>query len=129
MVRKGRRIVTLGPEPTAVDTVLGQEPQSPVGVPMAETGAPIRGRSLRQIAWSRLKRDRVAMAGGIVVTLLIVFAVIAPLIVALLGHPPNEFHQNLIDPNLQTPMGRFGGISKDFLFGLEPVNGRDLFSR
>ena len=27
------------------------------------------------------------------------------------------------------PKGTFGGMSSDFLFGLEPQNGRDLFSR
>jgi ABC-type dipeptide/oligopeptide/nickel transport system permease subunit len=121
--------VTIGPEPTAVDTILGEEPLTQAGERVAATGAPIKGRSLRQIAWSRLKRDRVAMAGGVVVILLILVGVFAPLIVALLGHPPNEFHQNLISSEMQTPIGRFGGISRSFLFGLEPVNGRDLFSR
>jgi ABC-type dipeptide/oligopeptide/nickel transport system permease subunit len=89
----------------------------------------IEGRSLGRIAWTRLKRDRVAMAGGAVVIFLILVAVFAPLIVKLLGHPPNEFHQKLINPDLQTPYGKFGGISRGYLFGLEPVNGRDLFSR
>jgi ABC-type dipeptide/oligopeptide/nickel transport system permease subunit len=92
-------------------------------------GVPIAGRSRGQIAWMRLKRDRVAMAGGILVIVLILVALFAPLIVKVLGHPPNEFHQNLIDPNLQTATGKWGGVSKDFLLGLEPVNGRDLFSR
>jgi peptide/nickel transport system permease protein len=89
----------------------------------------IQGRSLGQIAWLRLKRDKVAIAGGCVVIFLVVVAVSAPLIVKLLGHPPTEFHQNMIDPSLQTPKGRWGGMSGEFLFGLEPVNGRDLFSR
>src|SRR3954470_16637297 len=95
-------------------------------------GTPIAGRSLGQIAWMRLKRDKVAIAGGIVVILLILMAIFAPLIVDLLGHPPNEFHQDpaLLDPALgNLPRGPFGGMSKEFLFGLEPVNGRDLFSR
>jgi len=121
--------MTIGPEPSLVDVVSGEEPLAEAGAPQTPTGAPIRGRSLRQIAWSRLKRDRVAMAGGAIVILLILVAVFAPLIVKLLGHPPNEFHQALINPELQTPTGKFGGISWNFLFGLEPVNGRDLFSR
>jgi ABC-type dipeptide/oligopeptide/nickel transport system permease subunit len=95
----------------------------------APGGVAIEGRSLGRIAWNRLKRDRVAMGGGIVIILLILVAIFAPLIVKLLGHPPNEFHQNLIDASLFTPKGRFGGISRNFLFGLEPENGRDLFSR
>jgi ABC-type dipeptide/oligopeptide/nickel transport system permease subunit len=96
---------------------------------VAQGGRKIEGRSLGQIAWSRLKRDKVALGGGIFVLFLIVVAVCAPLIVGVLGHPPNEFHQELIDPNTQIPIGPYGGMSWDFLFGLEPVNGRDIFSR
>jgi peptide/nickel transport system permease protein len=96
------------------------------------TGKVIEGRSLRQIAWSRLKRDRVAMAGGGVIIVLIAVALFAPVIVSLLGHPPDEPHVSLLDP--LTVMGADGwggraGITKDFLFGLEPENGRDVFSR
>src|SRR5947199_7844511 len=88
------------------------------------SGAPIAGRSLGQIAWMRLKRDKVAIAGGVVVAFLIVVAIFAPLIVDALGHPPNEFHEKLVDPDLQVPTGSFGGVSRQFLFGIEPANGR-----
>lgn len=96
---------------------------------LSGAGVPIAGRSLGQIAWMRLKRDRVALVGGAVIVLLILVAVFAPLVVALLGHPPNEFHDQYIDPDLQVPRGSFGGINGDFLLGVEPINGRDLFSR
>jgi ABC-type dipeptide/oligopeptide/nickel transport system permease subunit len=96
---------------------------------LENAGTPIAGRSLGQIAWARLKRDKVAIAGAIVVIFLILVAIFAPLIVDLLGHPPNEFHEEFVNPDIQVPDGRFGGVSKDFLFGIEPVNGRDLFSR
>src|SRR5690349_7826421 len=92
-------------------------------------GKSIEGRSLGQIAWSRLKRDKVALGGGVFVLFLILVAFCAPLVVGLLGHPPDEFHQELIDPNTQIPIGPYGGMSWDFLYGLEPVNGRDIFSR
>ncbi len=92
-------------------------------------GTAIAGRSLGQIAWLRLKRDKVALGGGIIVLSLVVVAVAAPLIVDVLGHPPNDFHSDLIDPTFQGPTGRFGGVSRHFLLGVEPVNGRDLFSR
>jgi ABC-type dipeptide/oligopeptide/nickel transport system permease subunit len=92
-------------------------------------GTAIQGRSLGQIAWMRLRRDKTAMAGGAVVVVLILSAVFAPFIVKLLGHPPNEFHQELIDPTLGSVTEPFGGISREFLFGVEPGNGRDLFSR
>lgn len=95
-------------------------------------GAPsIEGRSLGQIAWRRLKRDKVAIAGGVVVLLLVLMAVFAPLVVKLLGHPPDEFHSDLIDPVFSGPTGSWGGIDvgHKFLLGVEPKNGRDLFSR
>lgn len=90
---------------------------------------PIEGRSLGQIAWGRLKRDKVAIGGGLVVILLVLVAVFAPLIVKWLGHPPNEFHYSETDADIGTPIHRFGGASREFLFGVEPINGRDLFSR
>jgi peptide/nickel transport system permease protein len=89
----------------------------------------IQGRSLGQIAWMRLKRDKVAMAGGIVVLLLILVAIFAPLIVKWLGYPPDEFHYDQVDPSTQLPLHGWGGISGNYLFGVEPGNGRDLFSR
>jgi ABC-type dipeptide/oligopeptide/nickel transport system permease subunit len=93
-------------------------------------GQRIEGRSLGQIAWMRLRRDKVAIAGGCVIVVLILLAVFAPLIVKLLGHPPTEFHQELTDPNLGgMPRGPFGGISSEFLLGVEPSTGRDVFSR
>ncbi len=98
-------------------------------------GAPgrIEGRSLGQIAWMRLKRDKVAMAGGILVLFLIAVAIFAERpfggIIGLLGHPPNEPHVELIDPVFSKPVGVWGGISWDYLLGVEPVNGRDIFSR
>lgn len=94
-------------------------------------GEKIEGRSLGQIAWRRLRRDKVAIAGLFFLVFLILVAVFAPLIVKLLGHPPNQFNQDLIDTAGGTllPTGRFGGMSWDNLMGVEPVNGRDIFSR
>ena len=96
---------------------------------LAGEGKAIQGRSLGQIAWLRLRRDRVALTGGAVIVLLILIAIFAPLIVDVLGQNPNQFNQNLVDPNLQTPIGKWGGITGSHLLGVEPVNGRDLFSR
>ena len=107
----------------------GSAPLAPESVLAGERV--IEGRSLGEIAWRHLRRDKVAIAGGAVIVFLILVAVFAPLIVSVLGHPPNEFHQDLVDTTGGTlaPIGRFGGISKDFLMGVEPVNGRDIFSR
>jgi len=96
---------------------------------LGETGA-IEGRSLGQIAWRRLRRDKIAMAGGGFIVLLVLVALFAPLIVKVTGGPPNLFHQDLLDTSLGgVPKGKFGGMSWDHPMGLEPVNGRDIFSR
>jgi peptide/nickel transport system permease protein len=89
----------------------------------------IAGRSLRQIAWRRLKQDKVAMAGGVVVIILIFIAFLAPILTRLFGHPIDEYHIDKIDPTISTPIGPYGGISRDFLLGVEPTSGRDVFSR
>jgi peptide/nickel transport system permease protein len=112
-----------------LDVTGSQAEAAPEGTLSGTGGAgAIQGRSLGQIAWMRLKRDKVAMGGAVVVVLLILIAIFAPLIVDWFGHPPNEFHQDMIDTMTMQPKGGTG-ISKDFLFGVEPVNGRDLFSR
>ena len=95
----------------------------------AGLGKRIEGRSLGQIAWLRLKRDRFALAAGGFVLLLILLALLAPLITRFVGGPPNDFHNDLIDPIFTTPKGRLGGVSWEHPLGVEPVNGRDLFSR
>jgi peptide/nickel transport system permease protein len=111
-------------QPEAVPGVMGTGVMSAAGM-----GPAIQGRSLGQIAWLRLKRDKLALVGGGVIAGLILVAIFAPVIVAVFGHPPLEFHYEKVDPDLQVPAGNFGGISPDFLFGAEPVNGRDVFSR
>ena len=58
----------------------------------------IEGRSLGQIAWMRLKRDKVAIAGFVIIILLILMAIFANLIIKTHRAPPNDFNQDLIDP-------------------------------
>ncbi|HEY7594846.1 MAG TPA: ABC transporter permease [Actinophytocola sp.] len=115
---------------TAPLETTGKTAEAPPEVTLQGAGKKaIEGRSLGQIAWSRLRRDRVALAGGFIIIFLIIVAIAAPLVVKLLGHPPNEFHYEKVDANTSLPIGPLGGVSWDFLFGVEPINGRDLFSR
>ncbi|MEO5710147.1 MAG: ABC transporter permease [Nocardioidaceae bacterium] len=94
------------------------------------SGPVIEGRSLGQIAWRRLKQDRVALAGAAFLVFLVLVAIFAPLITKFLGDPPNQFHQDLINPATGgLPIGARGGQSWQHLMGVEPVNGRDIFSR
>lgn len=103
-------------------------------VPEQPSGAPskkIEGRSPGRIAWDRLKRDKVALGGGIVVILLVLVGVLAPVLCALVGQDPSTFHTDLLDASLGigTPKGSFGGMSSTHLLGIDPTYGRDIFSR
>jgi peptide/nickel transport system permease protein len=89
----------------------------------------IEGRSLGQIAWMRLKRDKVAMAGGVIVLLLLLLAILAGPLTSLYGQGPYAFHSHQIDVNLGTPKGSLGGMSWTHWLGVEPINGRDILAR
>jgi peptide/nickel transport system permease protein len=90
----------------------------------------IEGRSLTQIAWARLRRDKIALAGGVFIVFLVVVAICAPLIVKITGGPPNQWHEDLLNMNIGgIPNGAFGGMSWQHPMGLETVHGRDIFSR
>ena len=99
----------------------GPGPAAPLGVP----GQSIEGRSPGQIAWMRLRRDKVAMGGGVVVALLILTAIFGPHLV----QNPDIYHSNLINPTFLRPNGAFGGISLAHPLGVEPETGRDLLAR
>jgi len=101
----------------------------------AEVGTPaipvhlIEGRSLGRIAWDRLKRDRIPMISAAFILLLILVAVFANQINELLGVNDQAYNSDLVDPTILTPIGKFGGMSLAHPFGVEPVNGRDVFAR
>jgi peptide/nickel transport system permease protein len=99
--------------------------REPTADAAASAGVPIEGRSLRQIAWRRLRRDRVAIAGGIVIAALILMAIFGPFVV----QNPNTYNSNLIDPTFSRPIGPWGGISLAHPLGVEPVTGRDMLAR
>jgi peptide/nickel transport system permease protein len=107
-----------------IDVATGPGGPEPTPAP-AVAGKVIEGRSLGQIAWMRLRQDKVAMAGGIVVILLILIAIFGPYLV----QNPLTYHENLIDPTFSRPFGTLGGISTAHPFGVEPITGRDLLAR
>jgi peptide/nickel transport system permease protein len=110
--------VSLDPSP-------GQREPSAAEAGVTGTAPAIEGRSLGQIAWRRLRRDRVAMAGGIFILFLIAVCVAGPHLV----QNPNAYNSNLIDPTFSRPIGPWGGISMAHPLGVEPVNGRDMLAR
>jgi peptide/nickel transport system permease protein len=87
-------------------------------------GTEIAARSPLQLFWRRLKGDKVAMAALVFIVLLIFVAILAPLIIKLVGaRPPNEQSTKFLD-SFGTPKAP----SSDNIFGADPL-GRDVFSR
>src|SRR3954470_13216366 len=120
--------MVVGPNTSVSDQVpVGREPAEAESAP----GKVIEGRSLGRIAWTRLKRDKVAIAGGVVIILLILMAIFAPLIVKLIGYDPNAFHPEAIDSTTQSPTSSFpfGGFDGKHWMGVDMPFGRDIFSR
>jgi peptide/nickel transport system permease protein len=107
-----------------IDVATGPGGAAPEPVPTV-SGKAIEGRSLGQIAWLRLRQDKVAIVGGAVVVLLILVGIFGPFLV----QNPLIYHENLIDPTFSRPFGSFGGISTAHPFGVEPITGRDLLAR
>ncbi|MCP2351659.1 ABC transporter permease [Nonomuraea roseoviolacea] len=91
---------------------------------------PRAARSPGRLALARLREDRPAMAGLVVVLTLVLLAALAPVITAWTGWAPETFDKTAIDPNMGgLPKGAWGGIDTEHLLGVEPVTGRDVLSR
>jgi peptide/nickel transport system permease protein len=115
-----------------VTTPLDVPPSSEVADPEAVAhvaGERIEGRSLGQIAWMRLKRDRTALVSAGLIAFLVLVAIFAPLLTKISGFGPNEFNDQLLDRATTVPAGRFGGAGTEHWFGVEPGTGRDVFAR
>jgi peptide/nickel transport system permease protein len=83
------------------------------------------GRTPWQLAWARLRRDRVAMVSLVFIVLLLLVAIFAPLLTALIGHGPNTEYSNtgLSLSGIPVAPGHNG-----FLLGTDD-QGRDVLSR
>jgi ABC-type dipeptide/oligopeptide/nickel transport system permease subunit len=101
------------------------ESAAPEAILEGVSGEAIEGRSLGRIAWIRLKRDKVAIGGGIFILFLILVAIVGPYLV----QNPNIYHPNLINPTFSRPNGTLGGVSLAHPLGVEPVTGRDMLAR
>jgi peptide/nickel transport system permease protein len=108
----------------AVDILRDQRGDDPFAVAGEEAGAKIRARSPLELFWRRLRDDKVALTAAVFIVLLVLVAVLAPLIVKLVGTS---------GPNVQNPkaLDSFGtptGPSSSHIFGVDTL-GRDVFAR
>ena len=104
----------------------------------------VKARGYWEQVWLRLRRDRVAIAGGIfIVVLLLVAFVGAPLAERALGHGPNDVNTSGgLDPSSQLPVGPWTTVTTEpypgapgswedtlYILGADSQLGRDMFLR
>ena len=113
-------------------------------VSLPEAGSPaafqaedaVKARGYWEQVWLRLKRDRLALAGGgFIIFLFFVAFAGAPIAAMLLGHGPNDQFYTAVDPDTYLPVGPMtrvqtpdGGTTL-FILGADSTIGRDLFLR
>lgn len=96
----------------------------PFAEPPADEALQSHGRSPAQLFWRRFRRDRVAVAALAVVVALLLVALLAPLLLKLVGAPG----PNVRDPAALDDFGAPSGPSSAHLFGVDDF-GRDVFAR
>ncbi|GIG58358.1 peptide ABC transporter permease [Longispora fulva] len=118
-------------------TGTGQAPESGatlVADKPAEKKAAIIGRSPGQLAWLRLRRDRVGVFSLGIVLVFFVVSMLAPLVELIYGYGPTTNNSHLLNED-SLPLGYLGGItfSSDnasnhmHILGVQPGTGRDMF--
>ena len=85
---------------------------------------PIEGRSPWQLAFERLRHDRVAVGSSIIIVLIALMAVLAPLVAHLTGHGPNTQYRSIGMSAAGIPVGP----GHHFLLGADEL-GRDILVR
>lgn len=100
------------------------EPGGDQGLGVVVQPGEIAALSPRALFWRRFRSDRVAMAAAVIVIVMVVIAIIAPLVVSVLGlRGPDA--QN---PNLLGAFGQATGPTSADPFGVDDL-GRDVLSR
>jgi len=87
------------------------------------------GRSLRQIIWARLRRDKVAMVCLVVLVAFYLTAVFGPVLLGMIGIDPYRRDPAAISELGGRPLGEWGGISATHILGVEWGTGRDIFAQ
>ncbi len=90
----------------------------------AERG--VVGRSPGQLAWMRLKRDRIAATSGATLAFFFLVALLAPLIALVYGETPSDTFRGVLDDD-GFPLGYLGGVSGEHWLGVQPRTPHDLF--
>src|SRR5690349_4014149 len=97
---------------------------SSIGGTAAVSSIAVADKSPSRLFWERLRQDKAALAGAVVVGLLVLIAIFGgPLASRITGHPVNTTYDSMTD-EYGVPRGPNGS----FWFGAD-AEGRDLFVR
>jgi len=94
---------------------------------LKEESQEIVQRTPKQIAWARLKRNKVGVYAGCVTIFFLLCSILAPLITRAFGVDNTTIYEGVLD-EFAMPIGKWGGISWDHPLGIEPGVGRDVFA-
>ncbi len=108
--------------------------------PSAETPASIIGRSPWEIFWRHFRQDRFALAGIVIIALMLAMAIFAPVLAGITGHQPNHVALDTLDQyglpsapqwwpdQIDASGNRVKEAPASYLLGVDDT-GRDLFVR
>lgn len=88
----------------------------------------IKGRSPRQIAWGRFRRNKVGMLAATFSLVIILLSIFAPVVCRLLHIDPNTLHLNELNASA-IPRAALGGMGWKHPLGIIPGTGRDLLAQ
>ena len=106
---------------------VGKTESDTTGAPLPAGGdvaAEVVGRSPGELFWRRFRRDKFALAGVVVILIIIVMAIVAPYIERSVAH----HDKNLVNLLALDEFGLPSGPSGEYWFGVDTA-GRDLFVR
>ena len=110
-----------------------EDAQASVLAPATEA---VKARGYWELIWIRLRRDKLAIAGGVfIIAMFLVAFVGAPVASHILGHGPNDQFFDAVDANTFLPVGPMttvhtpSGGTTLFILGADSTIGRDLFLR
>ena len=88
------------------------------------------GRSIREIVWARLRRDKVAMVCVVILVGYVLLAAVGPNVLSAFGWDPYSLHPDAVDPaKAGLPSLPWGGISAAHPLGVESGTGRDIMAQ
>ena len=108
-------------------TTPGEQMHDSVDTGLGE-GKVVAGRSPRELAIMRFRKDKTGLVVLVIVTIFVILAIIAPILSSIGVLHPTDTHQNLLD-EIGLPKGAHGGISAAHPLGITPGTGTDLMSR